>query len=71
MSRKQNVQNIAEKWECICKKVSIMLMTSSRKEKHLLIQIQPFQSKAVFVLNVPAKFEQDQVKDEEAAPILI
>ena len=34
-----------------------MLMTSSEQEKHLLIQIQLFQSKAVFVLNVSDKFE--------------
>ena len=46
-------------------------MTSSEQEEHLLIQIQLFQSKTVFVLNVSAKFEQDQIKDEEAAPILI
>ena len=45
-----------------------MLMTSSEQGEHLLIQIQLFQSKAVFVLNVSAKFE---MKDEEAAPILI
>ena len=48
-----------------------MLMTSSEQEKHLLIQIQLYQSKAVFVLNVSAKFEWDQIKDQEAAPILI
>ena len=48
-----------------------MLMTSSEQEKHLLIQIQLFQSKAVFVLNVSSKFEYDQIKDEEAAPTLI
>ena len=47
------------------------MMTSSEQEKHLLIQIKLFQSKAAFVLNVSAKFEQDQIKDEEAAPILI
>ena len=46
-------------------------MTSSEQEKHLLIQIQQAQSKTVFVQNVSAKYEQDQVKDEEAAPILI
>ena len=34
-----------------------MLMTPSEQEKHLLIQIQLFQSKAVSVLNAPAKFE--------------
>ena len=34
-----------------------MLMTSSEQEKQLLIQIQFFKSKAVFVLNVSAKFE--------------
>ena len=45
-------------------------MTSSKQKKHLLIQIQPFQSKAAFVLNVSAKFEYDQIKDEETAPIL-
>ena len=38
-----------------------MLMTSSEQEKHLLIQIQLFQPKAVFVLNVSAKFQQDQL----------
>ena len=48
-----------------------MLMTSSKQDKHLFIQIQLFQSKAVFVLNVSAKFEINQIKDEEAAPILI
>ena len=32
-------------------------MTSSEQEKKLLIKIQLFQSKAVFVLNVSAKFE--------------
>ena len=48
-----------------------MLMTSSEQEKHLLIQIQLFQSKAMFVLNVSTKFKQDQMKDKEAAPILI
>ena len=48
-----------------------MLMTSSEQEKRPLFQIQLFQSKAVFVLNVSAKFEWDQIKDEEAAPILI
>ena len=34
-----------------------MLMTLSEQEKHLLFQIQLFQSKAVFVVNVSAKFE--------------
>ena len=48
-----------------------MLTTSSEQEKHILIQIQLLQSKAAFVLNVSAKSEQDQIKDEEAAPILI
>ena len=49
-----------------------MLMTSSEQQKHLLIQIQFFfQSKAVLVLNVSATFEYDQIKDEEAEPILI
>ena len=48
-----------------------MSMTSSEQEKHLLIQIQLFQSKAVLVPNVSAKFELDQIKDEEAAAILI
>ena len=48
-----------------------MLMTSSEQEKHILIRIQLLQSKAVFVLNVSTKFEQDQIKDEEAGPILI
>ena len=48
-----------------------MLMTSSEQGKHLLIQIRHFQSKAVFMLNVSAKFELDQIKDEEATPILI
>ena len=33
-----------------------MLMTSSEQERHLLIQIQLFESKAVSVLNVSAKF---------------
>ena len=33
-----------------------MLMTSSEQEKHLLIQIQLFQLKAVLVPNVSAKF---------------
>ena len=40
-----------------------MLMTSSEQEKRLLFQIQLFQSKAVVVLNVSAKYE-------KAAPIL-
>ena len=48
-----------------------MLLTSSEQKKHLLIQIQHFQSKALFVLNVSAKFEHDQVKVEKAAPALI
>ena len=39
-----------------------MLMTPSEQGKLLLIQIQLFQSKAVLVLNVPTKFEQDQIK---------
>ena len=34
-----------------------MLMTASEQEKHLLIQIQLFQSKAVFVINVSVNFE--------------
>ena len=55
----------------LSKKVSIMLMTSSEQEKHLLIQIQVYQSKALFVLNVSTKFEYDQIKDEEAASFLI
>ena len=46
-----------------------MFMTSSEQERHLLIQIQLSRSKAVLVPNVSAKF--DQIKDEEAAPILI
>ena len=46
-------------------------MTSSEQEKHVLIQIELFQAKAIFVLNVSVKFEYDQVKDEEAAPISI
>ena len=45
-------------------------MTSSEQKKHLLIQIQPFQSKAAFVLDVFAKFEYDQTNDEETVPIL-
>ena len=48
-----------------------MLMKSSEQEKHLSIQIEHFQSKAVFVLNVSAKFEYAQIKVEEAAPALI
>ena len=32
-------------------------MTSSEQEERLLIQIQLFQSKALLVLNVSAKFE--------------
>ena len=52
-------------------KASIKLMTSSEQEKRLLIQIQRFRSNAVFVLNISAKFEQDQIKDEEAATTLI
>ena len=48
-----------------------MLMTSSEQEKHLLIQVQLFQLKAVPVQNVSAKFAKDPIKDEEAAPILI
>ena len=48
-----------------------MLMTLSEQEKHLLIEIQVYQSKALFVLNVSAKFEYDQIKDEEAASFLI
>ena len=34
-----------------------MLVKSSEQEKYLLIQIQLFRSKAVFALNVSAKFE--------------
>ena len=34
-----------------------MLMMSLGQKKHLLIKIQLFQSKVVFVLNVSAKFE--------------
>ena len=48
-----------------------MLLTSSKQEKHLLIHIKLFQSKAVFMLNVSAKFEWEQINDEEGAPILI
>ena len=48
-----------------------MLMTSSEQEKHFVIQIQLFQSKAVSVLIFLARFEWDQIKDEEAALILI
>ena len=48
-----------------------MLMTSSEQEKHLINSSPTFQSKAEFVLNVSAKFELDQIRDEEAAPILI
>ena len=48
-----------------------MLMTSSEQEKHLIIQIQLFQSKAAYVLNVSAKSEKDQIKDEKSALILI
>ena len=48
-----------------------MFMTSSEQEKYLLIQIQLFHSKAVLVPNVSAKFEFDQIKDEETALILI
>ena len=36
-----------------------MLVMSLGQKKHLFIQIQLFQSQAVFVLNVSAKFEQD------------
>ena len=36
-------------------------MISSEQEKHLL----------VFMISVSAKFEYDQIKDEEAAPILM
>ena len=39
------------------KKASIISMISLEQKKHLLIQIQLFQSQAVFVLNVFAKFE--------------
>ena len=48
-----------------------MIMTSSKQEKRLLFQIKLFQSKGTFMLNVSAKFESDQKKDEEATPILI
>ena len=44
-----------------------MLMMSSEQEKHPLIQIQLFQSIAVSVPNVSAKFEKDQIKDEESS----
>ena len=47
-----------------------MLMTSSKQGKHLLIKVQLFHSNVVLVLNVSAMFEWDQIKDEEAAPIL-
>ena len=53
------LKEIAEKWNCICQKAGIMLMMSLEQEKHLLIQIQLFQSKAVFVPNVSATFEMD------------
>ena len=46
-------------------------MTSSEQEKHLFFQIQLFQLKAIFMLNVSVKFELDHTEDEEAAPILI
>ena len=42
-------------------------MTPSEQEKYLLIQTQ---SKTVLALNVSGKIEQDDIKDEEAAPIL-
>ena len=72
MSKNAKSLKKAKKWDCICvKKASIMFMTTSEQEKHLLIQIQLFQSKAAFVLNVSAKFEQDQIRDKEAASILI
>ena len=45
-----------------------MLMMLSEQENHLLIQIQHFKSKAIFVLNVSAKFELDEIKVEEASP---
>ena len=32
-------RKIAEKWDCIRQKASIMLMTSSEQEKHVLIKI--------------------------------
>ena len=37
--------------------ITCMLMTSSEQEKHLLIQIELLRSKAVFVLNISAKFK--------------
>ena len=52
--------------ELFVQKASIMLITSSEQEKHLSIQIKLFQSKAVFLLNVSAKYEEEQIKDEEA-----
>ena len=56
----------------LSKKASIMLMMSSEQEKHLLIQSNFFSPKQYLtVLNVFAKFEYDQIKDEEAATILI
>ena len=49
----------------------MVLMTSSEEEGQLLLYIQLFQSESIFVLNVSAKFELDQIKTEEAAAILL
>ena len=51
------------------KKASTKMMTLSEQEKRLLFSIQLYCSKAILVLNVPAKFESDWIKDKEAIPI--
>ena len=48
-----------------------MLMTYIRTRETSINSDPTFLSKAVFVLNISAKFEYDKVKDEEAAPTLI
>ena len=47
------------------KKAITKLMTSSEQEKRLLFLIQLYCSKATLVLNVPAKFEYDWIKDKK------
>ena len=47
------------------------MLTMSSEKKHPFTQIYFFQSKAVLVLNVPAKCKQVKIKDEKEASILI
>ena len=71
MSKKQIFLKIAEKWHHICQKRYHYVDNIIRTRDIFIILNSTSLFQAILVLNVSAKFEQDWIKDEEVAPILI